>query len=146
MTPAGAAERTHETSDAKETRHDSTVRVRFARRFREGGEQLFTVEVQSALSMPRKPFDLESGEKLVRSASLLSSIVSVFRGLAKVKSGGEVGDALGLVDALFKIGTHVFGTGTGEALGDKVEANARVGSFLDVAGALEIALARYAGR
>lgn len=91
---------------------NSAVRVRFAKRFRQGGKRLKTIEVQSALSMPKKAYDFAEGEKLMRNASMLWSIVSVFRALEKAESGGKIGDSMGLVHALLGLGSNVFGNNT----------------------------------
>jgi len=169
---------------------NSSVKLRYANRFREGGQRLTIIEIKAALSMPKKAFQLDGInilKDLMRSTPLLWSITSVGLNLNQVKEGGSVGDVMSLVSAVLALGSRVFGntknfdslggldikvteteghwtvenarfklmtqlgTGTGESVGakiggvnDEVEANVKVGTFLDVSDVLTEGLAAHA--
>ena len=88
---------------------NSMVKMRYSKRFREGGQRLRTLEIQSALSMPKAAFDPAGSQGLMRDASFLWSLVSVVRSLDKAQEGGGVADAMGVVSSVLKLGSQVFG-------------------------------------
>jgi Domain of unknown function (DUF4157) len=155
---------------------NNSVKVRYARRFREGGQPINIIDIQSVLSMPKKAFQPAGGESLVRNGEFLWNVFSVARNLATAEEGGTANDVMNLVSAVLKLGSEVFGntkkfdnvggldvkvsesgghwtvdnarvklmtqfgTGTGVSVGG-IEANVKVGTFLDVTGVLAKGLA-----
>lgn len=89
---------------------NSSVKCRFAKRFRQGRSPIFYIDVQSALSMPKKAFNWDGSESLVRKGGMAWSIISVVRALGKARGeNAEIGEAMGLVNSLLSLGGNVFG-------------------------------------
>lgn len=88
---------------------NSSVKVRYAKRFREGGQPQISIELTSALSMPKKAFQLDGSESLMRKGSFLWSIISVGRKLHAVNKEGSTINAMELVSSLLNLGSMVFG-------------------------------------
>jgi hypothetical protein len=59
--------------------------------------------------MPKKAFQPDGSESLMRNASFLWSIISVSRSLNNAKEGGSAGDVMGLVSSVLTLGSQVFG-------------------------------------